>query len=95
MFAIVRETYAKFLPLMPINALVEKWQLVNRKRFVFSGLQRQNLLLLRNENSVLSSVVNLQMVITFIGGIISLKQLAVFIKGKVQDDQGCNWFCIS
>ncbi|GFW42265.1 uncharacterized protein TNCV_1207201 [Trichonephila clavipes] len=29
--------------------------------------------------------------ITFSGSIISLKQLAVFVKGKVWDDQGCNW----
>ncbi|PRD35226.1 UNVERIFIED_CONTAM: hypothetical protein NCL1_12167 [Trichonephila clavipes] len=40
---------------------------------------------------VLSSVVNLQKIITFLGGINSLKQLAVFLKRKVQDDQGCNW----
>ncbi|GFU78960.1 uncharacterized protein TNCV_308011 [Trichonephila clavipes] len=31
------------------------------------------------------------MIITFFGGFISLKQLAVFVKGKVWDDQGCNW----
>ncbi|GFV94395.1 uncharacterized protein TNCV_3352331 [Trichonephila clavipes] len=34
-----------------ISALVEKWQLVNRKCFVFPSLQRQNLLLLCNERS--------------------------------------------
>ncbi|GFV43083.1 hypothetical protein TNCV_5027731 [Trichonephila clavipes] len=27
--------------------------------------------------------------------IISLKQLAVFVKGKVRDDQGCNWLYLS
>ncbi|GFU44617.1 DUF4817 domain-containing protein [Trichonephila clavipes] len=53
-------------------------------------LQRQNLLLLRNERSVLSSVVNLQMIITFLGDIISLKQLAVFVKGK-QDGAPPHW----
>ncbi|GFX18113.1 hypothetical protein TNCV_1577921 [Trichonephila clavipes] len=26
------------------------------------------------------------------GGIISLKQLSVFVKAKVWDDQGCNWY---
>ncbi|GFU95481.1 uncharacterized protein TNCV_4788161 [Trichonephila clavipes] len=31
------------------------------------------------------------MIITFLGGIISLKQLAVFVKAKVRDDQDCNW----
>ncbi|GFW29854.1 hypothetical protein TNCV_3937211 [Trichonephila clavipes] len=38
-------------PFPPISALVEKWRLVNRKRFVFPSLQRQNLLLLCNERS--------------------------------------------
>ncbi|GFX33870.1 uncharacterized protein TNCV_3962791 [Trichonephila clavipes] len=37
----------------------------------------------------ISSVVNLQIIITFLDGIISLKQLAVFVKRKVRDDQGC------
>ncbi|GFW37305.1 uncharacterized protein TNCV_4497961 [Trichonephila clavipes] len=32
-------------------AAVEKWRLLNRKRFVFSSLQRQNLLLLCHERS--------------------------------------------
>ncbi|GFU17008.1 hypothetical protein TNCV_2479611 [Trichonephila clavipes] len=40
-----------FYPSPPINALVEKWRLVDRKRFVFSSLQIQNLLLLCNERS--------------------------------------------
>ncbi|GFV34245.1 uncharacterized protein TNCV_1775901 [Trichonephila clavipes] len=53
-------------------------------------LQRQNLLLLCIERSVLSSVVNFQMIATFLGSIISLKQLAVVVKGKVRDDEGCN-----
>ncbi|GFT24319.1 DUF4817 domain-containing protein [Trichonephila clavipes] len=35
-----------------------------------------------NDLSVLSSVVNLQMIITFLGDITSLKQLAAFEKGK-------------
>ncbi|GFV54824.1 hypothetical protein TNCV_3683491 [Trichonephila clavipes] len=34
-----------------ISTLVEKWQLVNRKRFVFPRMQRQNLLLLCYERS--------------------------------------------
>ncbi|PRD34581.1 UNVERIFIED_CONTAM: hypothetical protein NCL1_14171 [Trichonephila clavipes] len=55
-----------------------------------AGLQRQNLLLLCIERSVLSSVVNFQIIATFLGSIISLKQLAVVVKGKVRDDQGCN-----
>ncbi|GFS88821.1 uncharacterized protein TNCV_1000331 [Trichonephila clavipes] len=59
---------------------------------MFSGLQRHILLLLCNDRSVLSSVVNLQMIITFLGDIISLKQLSVFVKAKVRDDRGCNWF---
>ncbi|GFY02330.1 hypothetical protein TNCV_3502121 [Trichonephila clavipes] len=29
------------------------------------------------------------MIVTFLGGIVSLKLLAVFVKGKVRDDQGC------
>ncbi|GFT79361.1 uncharacterized protein TNCV_1613201 [Trichonephila clavipes] len=33
-------------------------------------------------------VVNLQTIITFVDGIISLKQFNVFVKGKVRDDQG-------
>ncbi|GFW89913.1 uncharacterized protein TNCV_4196011 [Trichonephila clavipes] len=41
--------YIIFSPSPPISALVEKRRLVNRKNFVFSGLQRQNLLLLSNE----------------------------------------------
>ncbi|GFY15234.1 DUF4817 domain-containing protein [Trichonephila clavipes] len=48
-------------------------------------LQRQNLQLLCNERSVLSSFVNLQMIITSLGSFISLKQLAAYVKGK-QDD---------
>ncbi|GFX94164.1 uncharacterized protein TNCV_4292091 [Trichonephila clavipes] len=40
-----------FSPSPPITTLVVKWRLVNRKRFVFPGLQRQNLLLLCNERS--------------------------------------------
>ncbi|GFW13989.1 uncharacterized protein TNCV_4701241 [Trichonephila clavipes] len=40
-----------FSPSPPTSALLEKWQLVNRKRFVFPSLQRQNLLLLRNKRS--------------------------------------------
>ncbi|GFX10398.1 uncharacterized protein TNCV_1867931 [Trichonephila clavipes] len=47
-------------------------------------LQRQNLLLLCNERSVLSSVDRL------IGSIIILKQLAVFVKGlPLRFDRGC------
>ncbi|GFT27873.1 uncharacterized protein TNCV_10811 [Trichonephila clavipes] len=38
-------------PSPSISALIEKWQQVNRKRFVFPSLQRQNLLLLCNECS--------------------------------------------
>ncbi|PRD24257.1 UNVERIFIED_CONTAM: hypothetical protein NCL1_44296 [Trichonephila clavipes] len=90
MCAHAHETYANFPPFSPINALVEKWRLVSKKRFVFSCLQRQNLLLLCNERSILSSVVNLQMIITFLGGFINLKRLDVFVKGKVRGDQGCS-----
>ncbi|GFW55632.1 transposable element Tcb2 transposase [Trichonephila clavipes] len=63
---------------------LEKWRHVSRKRFVSSSLQRKNLLLLCNERSVLSSVVNLQMVITFLGSTMSLEQLAVFVNRKNQ-----------
>ncbi|GFT55919.1 putative transposase [Trichonephila clavipes] len=31
------------------------------------------------------------MIITFLSSIISLKQLSVFVKAKVWDDQDCNW----
>ncbi|GFU57069.1 uncharacterized protein TNCV_1779351 [Trichonephila clavipes] len=71
-------------PFLPINPLVEKWRLVTES-VLFSSLQRQNLILLCNERSVLSSVVNLQR-ITFLGDIISLKQLAVFVKRRVRDE---------
>ncbi|GFT07790.1 DUF4817 domain-containing protein [Trichonephila clavipes] len=35
------------------------------------------------ERSVLSSVVNLQMIMTFLGSIVSLKQLSVIVKAKL------------
>ncbi|GFX52576.1 DUF4817 domain-containing protein [Trichonephila clavipes] len=44
LLACVRETDANFSPFSPINALVEKWRLVNRKRFALSSLKRQSVI---------------------------------------------------
>ncbi|GFY03603.1 peptidase A2 domain-containing protein [Trichonephila clavipes] len=46
------------------------------------------MLLLVNEHSVLNSFVHLQTKVTCVDSIISLKQLDVFVKGYVRDDQG-------